>query len=218
MKKYLLVVLVMFLTSCALRYETKTLFKSGNYKYNISYPYNWTFTNDSTKENEYKLENGDILKTIAVIGKYIKNIHIPEKNKIGQNIFKGKVIGGEIEIFVLDKNSQIYKEVINFRDNEEVIITGMKNNKILLKFKDICDWLDGDKKNYKILRIITNINDDKAFLFVFNGISYSISYDYYGDTGYGKKDKKGILKEVYKIINSLTREKINNKNNTNNNN
>ena len=81
MKKVFLIIylfVLLILTSCALRYETKTLFKSDNYKYDISYPYNWTFTSGSKKENEYKLENGDILKTIAVIGKYIKNIPVIE--------------------------------------------------------------------------------------------------------------------------------------------
>ena len=91
MKKYFLIVLVVFLTSCVSKYETKTLFESSNYNYDISYPYNWTFTSGSTKENEYKLENGDILKTIAVIGKYIKNIPVPKKIKLDETYLKEKL-------------------------------------------------------------------------------------------------------------------------------
>jgi hypothetical protein len=211
----ILVIIIIPITSLIIvhktKYKTSILFKTDNYKYEITYPIKqpneWSLTYGSTDETEYPLKNGEILKTIATIRKLA-----PKKNVVKYgNIIMGKAIGGTIEIFILAKSGQAYKEVLKSGETVEILLANFsnaKNNKVSLPLKKFYNWLDNDRDNNKLLKVIFDIEKDKVILFFFYGSSYSINYDYYGDTGYDKEDKKLIIKEFHKIINSLRRYEI----------
>ena len=181
MKKYkniLLIILLLILTSCILRYKTSTLFENDGYKYNITYPVSkhneWTLFYGATDSTIYELEDGSILQTIAIINE--------------QGIF-----GGAVEIYILDKDSFAYKNLLKSSRNGFKVFFENISNKKNINVEDIYNWIEN--KDNKMLSVLYEIGNNKVILFVISDNS---------------NNKKKTGREIYKIINSLTREKINN--------
>ena len=194
MKKYFLVVLVVFLTSCISKYETNTLFEDGGYKYNITYPVSknnkWNLFYGSTDATMYKLDDGNILHTTAILTRQSLNPSC------------------SIEAFLLDKNGKIYESWIKELKSGELDIpynienfSDLKYNKLNIS-RDIFEKLyekNMNKKNINkdnLMEIFVDLGKNRILLFVFDN-----------------ENNKKLEKEIYKIIASLTREKINNQNN-----
>ena len=183
MKKYFLVVLLMFLTSCISKYETNTLFEDGGYKYNITYPVSknneWFLYNGSTDASVIKLKDGTSLYATAII--------------IKQKTFG---FGGSIEVYILNKDSTIYNALLKFsNENSRPIFLNIQDKEKKLSFENIYKWFVD--KNDKTLVVLYNLNQNKVILFAIDENS---------------KNKKEMAKDIYKILSSLTREKINNQN------
>ena len=160
-------------------YETSTLFKDDGYEYKITYPVSedneWSIFYGATDSTIDKLEDGSILKTTAIISK--------------QKTFG---FGCSIEVYILNKNSFAYKNLLKSSNDEfKIIFLNIRDKNEKKYFEDIYNW--SNNKNNKMLSIIYNIENNDVILFVISE---------------NAKDKKEISKDIYKIINSLTREKI----------
>lgn len=102
-----------------------------------------------------------------------------------------------IEIFIINKNSALYKNIINNLINNiknvlAIDMSDTEDKKIYLPFKYIKNWYA--KNNYQdLLNIIIYLKKDNVMLLIFENKSIN---------------KEKTTKEFYSIINSLTREKI----------
>ena len=183
MKKYFLIIIIFILTSCISKYKTSTLFEDGGYKYNITYPV--------SKHNEWSLFYGATDSTIYQLedGSIFQTTNIISKQKPNP--------GSAIEVYILNKDSFSYKsllESIKENDFKLFIINDISRKaKSKLSVNNIYDWIKN--KDDKMLSVIYEIGNNKVILFVISENS---------------KDKKKTGREIYKIISSLTREKINN--------
>ena len=150
MKKILLISIIFVLNSCITRYKTSTLFEDDGYKYEISYPISkhneWSLFYGATDSTIYKLEDGSILKTMAILNE--------------QGIF-----GGAIEIYILDKDSFSYKSLLkSSRSGFKVFFENIDNTKKNTNVEDIYNWIDN--KNNKMLSVVYEIGNNKVILFV----------------------------------------------------
>ena len=181
MKKYFLIIIIFILTSCISRYKTSTLFENDGYKYNITYPV--------SKHNEWFLFHGSTDASIIEFkNESLHALAIITK----QNSF----FGGSIEVYILNRDSSIYKTLSDPLKEEDsnTLFFDIQDKERKINFEDIYKW--SVNKDDSSLTIAYNLNQNKALLFLVDE---------------NAKDKKEISKEIYKIINSLTREKINNK-------
>lgn len=160
-------------------YETSTLFESDGYEYKITYPVSedseWFLYHGTTDTSVIESE-GKILNSLAVI-------------------IKQKTFGGSIEVYVLNRDSSIYKTLSDSLKEKDsnTLFFDIQDKERKINFEDIYKW--SVNKDDNSLAIVYNLNQNEALLF------FVLE---------NAKDKKEILKEIYKIINSLTREKINN--------
>lgn len=165
-------------------YETSTLFKDDDYEYKITYPVSedneWFLYHGTTDTSVIKFK-GEILNSLAVI--------------IKQKTFG---FGCSIEVYILNKDSSVYKTLSNplKKEDSNTLFFDIQNKEKKINFEDIYKRSLNEDDN--LLTVIYNLNQNKAILFIIDE---------------NVKDKKEISKDIYKIINSLTREKIDNKNN-----
>ena len=189
MKKVLVLIILFVLSSCITKYETDVIFTYKKYNYTITYPVSkhneWVLFYGATDATIYKLEDGDILHTIAILTRQPLNL------------------SGSIEIFLLDEDGKVYtiwiKDLKTGKLDFPYIIEDFSNTNI----KKLNIPYSTFKKLYKenidkksLIEIFVNIGENKILVFTFNN-----------------KNNKKLEKEIYKIITSLTREKINNQNN-----
>ncbi|GMO63820.1 MAG: hypothetical protein Ta2D_10670 [Rickettsiales bacterium] len=108
MKKIFIILVLVVLASCMPKYLTSTLLHTEQYEYKISYPQQWSIFYGSTDASRYQLDKG-FLDTIAIINKY----EYAEKTIFNVNKKKDKFIIqdiiGKIEVFLLNKDSKLYK-------------------------------------------------------------------------------------------------------------
>ncbi len=178
MKKIFLIVLLLFFNSCGF-YETVILFKTDKYNYKIKYPKNLNIFIGSMDSTRYELDeniyDNNFLDTIAIIN--------------------------NIEIFLLDKNSILYKTWISDLKSGKVNFVYRIENFSNLKCKKLNISYGIFEELYKeninknsLIELFIDVGENKILVFTFDN-----------------KNNKKLEKEIYKIINSLTREKINNK-------
>lgn len=160
------------------------------------------------KTNQYNYKITYPKKIDMFIGSMDSTRYELEKDKYDTNFLDTIAIIGSIEIFLLDEDGKVYtiwiKDLKTGKLDFPYIIEDFSNTNI----KKLNIPYSTFKKLYKenidkksLIEIFVNIGENKILVFTFNN-----------------KNNKKLEKEIYKIINSLTREKIDNKNNTNNNN
>ena len=99
-----------------------------------------------------------------------------------------------IEVFLVNKNSMEYKSIYkSLNDGFGVIFLNIQDKKRNFYFEDIYNWIKN--KDNKMLSVVYEIGNNKVIQFIIDEDS---------------NNKKKTGREIYKIINSLTREKINN--------